>query len=112
MSRPDTLRLHDLVVDHVYTLPEKEGWQWQPSLTHALSGLSAAQAAWKPSPDRHSIWQSVRHLTLWKGGVVDAWNGNPADGRQLLACDRREAGGGEQEWTRDRQMLLRSRSNC
>lgn len=106
MNRPNLLTLHDLVVDHVYTLLEKEGWQWQPPLTEALSGLSAAQAAWKPSPERHSIWQIVRHLILWKNGVIDAWAGNPVDGQQLLARDWRETGGTEEEWARDRQTLL------
>lgn len=106
MSGPNMLTLHDVVVDHVYTLLEKEGWQWQPPLTAAIAGLTAAQAAWKPSPDRHSIWQIVRHLILWKGGVLDAWNGNPADGQEMLARDWREAGGGEEEWARDRQTLL------
>ena len=106
MNRPNMLTLHDVVVDHVYTLLEKEGWQWQPPLTEALSGLTAGQAAWKPSPDRHSIWQIVRHLILWKGGVLDAWNGTPGDGQQMLARDWREAGGGDAEWARDRQTLL------
>jgi hypothetical protein len=45
-------------------------------------------------------------LILWKGGVLDAWNGNPPDGQQLLARDWREAGGAESDWERDRQRLL------
>lgn len=106
MNPGHVLTLHDLVVDHVYTLLEKEGWQWQPPLSTALDGLTAAQAAWKPSPERHSIWQIVRHLILWKGGVLDAWDGNPPDGQQLLARDWREAGGAESDWERDRQRLL------
>lgn len=107
MNPVNLLTLHDLVVDHVYTLLEKEGWQWQPPLSQALGGLTAAQAAWKPAPERHSIWQIVRHLILWKGGVLEAWNGNPPDGRQLLARDWREAAdGNEADWARDRQILL------
>jgi DinB family protein len=101
------LSLHDLVVDHLYTLLEREGWQWQPPLREAMDGVTAAQAAWKPAPERHSIWQIVRHLILWKGGVLDAWNGNPPDGQQLLARDwRAAAAGSEEDWARDRQTLL------
>ena len=106
MNPGNALTLHDLVVDHVYTLLEKEGWQWQPPLSAALNGLTAAQAAWKPGSERHSIWQIVRHLILWKGGVLDAWDGNPPDGQQLLARDWREAAGTENDWQRDRQRLL------
>ena len=100
------MTLHDLVVDHIYTLLEREGWQWQPSLSEALAGLTAAEAAWKPAPPRHSIWQIVRHLLLWKGGVLEAWNGRPPDGQAMLAGDWQEASGSEAEWDRDRQMLL------
>lgn len=107
MNPANVLTLHDLVVDHVYTLLEKEGWQWQPPLSQALGGLTAAQAAWKPAPERHSIWQIVRHLILWKGGVLDAWDGHPPDGQQLVARDWREAAAGsEADWARDRQALL------
>jgi DinB family protein len=106
MSSANVLTLHDLVVDHVYTLLEKEGWQWQPPLSEAVGGLTAAQAAWKPAPDRHSIWQIIRHLILWKSGVLDAWSGNPHEGQELLARDWGEAGGSEADWERDRQTLL------
>jgi hypothetical protein len=107
MSAESPLTLHDLVVDHVYTLLEREGWQWQPSLSEALDGVSAAQAAWKPGPARHSIWQIVRHLLLWKGGVLDAWDGRPPDGYEMLARDWPAAAGTDEEWERDRQALLR-----
>ncbi|HTD47506.1 MAG TPA: DinB family protein [bacterium] len=106
MSRGPALTLKELVVDHVHTTLEPEDWQWQPSLTEALEGVTAAQAAWKPAPDRHSIWQIVRHLTLWKRGVLDAWNGNPPDGTQLSAADWQPVAGSEADWQRDRRTLL------
>ena len=37
-----------------------------PSVLEALGGLTAVQAAWKPAPDRHSVWQIVDHLTQSK----------------------------------------------
>ncbi len=98
--------LKELVVNHVHTTLHDEDWQWQPPLSGALRGLTAAQAAWKPAPPRHSIWQIVRHLILWKRGVLDAWDGDPPDGKQLGASDWQEVAGSEVDWERDRQTLL------
>ena len=107
MSRRDGVGLHEVVVNHIHTTLEDEEWQWQPPLRGAVRGLTAAEAAWKTAPPRHSIWQIVRHLTLWKRGVLDAWDGNPADAEQLEAADWREINGGDAEWDRDRRDLLR-----
>ena len=98
--------LKELVLNHVHTTLYDEDWQWQPPLGGALRGLTAAQAAWKPAPPRHSIWQIVRHLILWKRGVLDAWDGDPPDGEQLGASDWQEVAGSEADWERDRQTLL------
>lgn len=35
-----------------------------PPLLEAVGGLSAAQAGWKPAPERHSIGQIVGHVRL------------------------------------------------
>ncbi len=106
MSQGVALTLKQLVVDHVHTTLEDEDWQWQPPLRGSLEGLTAAQAAWKPAPERHSIWQIVRHLILWKRGVLDAWDGDPPDGEQLAADDWKEVAGSEADWERDRRTLL------
>ena len=106
MSRGTALTLKELVIDHVHTTLEPEDWQWQPPLKGALEGLTAAQAAWKATPERHSIWQIVRHLLLWKRGVLDAWNGNPPDPEQLAASDWQLVSGSEADWERDRRTLL------
>lgn len=39
---------------------------WQASLLKQVSGLTPEQALFKPSPDRHGIWQIVRHISYWK----------------------------------------------
>ena len=28
--------------------------------------ITPAQAAWKPAPERHSIWQLVHHVSIWR----------------------------------------------
>jgi uncharacterized damage-inducible protein DinB len=106
MSPEVALTLKELVVDHVHTTLYEEKVQWQPPLNGALRGLTAAAAAWKPAPARHSIWQIVRHLILWKRGVLQAWDGDPPDGQKIDADDWREVAGGEAEWETDRQTLL------
>lgn len=100
------LTLQELVVDHVHTTLYEEDWQWQPPLSVAVEGLTAAQAEWRPSPERHSIWQIVRHLILWKQAVLNAWNGSPQDEAEVSVQDWRDAHGSEAEWQRDRQTLL------
>jgi uncharacterized damage-inducible protein DinB len=45
-----------------------------PAVLEALKDLTAAQAAWKPAPDRNSIWQIVDHLTdskVWQIEVLE-----------------------------------------
>lgn len=36
-----------------------------PSILQALEGVSAAQAAARPIPGAHSIWELVEHTTAW-----------------------------------------------
>lgn len=72
----------ELLLNHLEYTFEKEAWQ--PSLAMAVHGLTAAHAAWKPAPDRHSIWQVVRHVTHWKRATLQAWEGS-----QPLFSDRR-----------------------
>lgn len=106
MSREVALTLKELVVDQVRNTLLDEDWQWQPPLSGAIAGLTAAQAAWKPAPERHSIWQIVRHLILWKRGVLNAWDGDPRDEAQIEASDWQEVVGDEADWERDRRTLL------
>jgi uncharacterized damage-inducible protein DinB len=50
---------------------EVQGQPWHgPSLTTILDGVTAAQAAHKPSPDAHSIWEILLHMTGWKREVT------------------------------------------
>ena len=39
---------------------------WQASLLKQLEGLNCEQALYKPFPDRHCIWELVRHISYWK----------------------------------------------
>lgn len=105
MVQEGALTLNELVVDHVHTTLYDEKVQWQPPLRGALRGLTAAEAAWKPAPARHSIWQIVRHLIHWKRGVLRAWDGDPP-GEEIGEGDWEEVTGSDADWDRDRQTLL------
>lgn len=44
---------------------EKSAWQG-PNLKGSLRGVHAAQAAWRPAPGRHNVWELVVHAAYWK----------------------------------------------
>ena len=36
------------------------------NLRGSIRGLTAQEAAWRPTPDRHNIWEIVVHAAYWK----------------------------------------------
>lgn len=103
------MTVKDLLLNHLEYTFEKEAWQ--PSLAMSIAGLTAPQAAWKPGPKRHSIWQIVRHVTHWKQATLGAWDGtrplfNSESGdteyyRETERTDWPEVSGDEATWWRD-----------
>jgi hypothetical protein len=43
----------------------KASWHG-PNLKGALRGVTAEQAAWRPAPDAHNIWELALHCAYWK----------------------------------------------
>lgn len=37
-----------------------------PNLMDSLKGLIPAEAAWRPSPQRHNVWELAVHAAYWK----------------------------------------------
>ncbi len=102
----------DLLLNHLDYTFEKEAWQ--PSLAMAVQGLSAAQASWRPGPNRHSIWQIVRHVTHWKRATLEAWEGTQPlfSGRQVtdrfdevMRTDWHDVSGTDADWEADVRTL-------
>jgi uncharacterized damage-inducible protein DinB len=54
------LLLH--LIDEAYT---KQAWHGT-NLHGSIRGLTAQQAAWRPAPTRHNIWEIVVHAAYWK----------------------------------------------
>jgi hypothetical protein len=62
MSRADLLAL----VDQAYDRPSWHG----PNLRGSIRGVTSAEAARRPGPGRHNIWELVVHAAYWKYAVV------------------------------------------
>ena len=77
-SRPDTpeMRLLLALLEEAFDRP---GWHG-PNLHGALRGLTAAQAARRPSPSRHCIWEIALHCAYWKYAVRRRLSGEGARG--------------------------------
>lgn len=61
------------------------GSPWHgPSRADVLKGITAAEAAWRPAPDAHSIWELVLHMRSWTLEVLRRAQGGvpsmPEDG--------------------------------
>jgi hypothetical protein len=55
----------DLLLQLVDQAFDKRAWHGT-NLRGAVRGLSAEEAAWRPAPGRHSIWEIVLHAAYWK----------------------------------------------
>lgn len=61
MSNPELTTLL-LLIDQAF---DHKSWHGT-NLKGSIQGLSAARAAWRPAPARHSIWEIVLHAAYWK----------------------------------------------
>ncbi|MEW6046901.1 MAG: DinB family protein [Bacillota bacterium] len=52
----------------------EEGGPHAP-ISKASQSLSAAQAFFRPAPERHSIWQNVMHMAFWREHLVSTLKG-------------------------------------
>ena len=50
------------ILDEAY---DKKSWHG-PNLRGSLRSVEEGQAAWRPSPERHNIWEHVVHAAYWK----------------------------------------------
>jgi len=77
-----------------------DGNAWHgPSVMALLEGVTAAQAAARPIPSAHSIWQLVSHIAAWERACLRRLNGDPAKSIPLyekaLAIDPKHLGAHE-----------------
>lgn len=62
---------------------EKDAWHG-PAVMEVLKGVTAEQAAARPIPNAHSIWEITLHISGWAGvlksRVEGKWMDEPAEG--------------------------------
>jgi uncharacterized damage-inducible protein DinB len=56
----------DLLLWNLQPPPGRRNWHGGPSPVGALRGVTAAQAAWRPTPRRKNIWELALHIAYWK----------------------------------------------
>lgn len=85
-----------------------DGKSWHgTNLRGSLRRVTLDQAAWRPDPGRHNIWELVLHAAYWKYAVRrrltgEGRSGFPLDGSNFFT---RPDAGTEAEWTRDLALL-------
>ena len=79
-TKPMATKPMALLVEAIQPRAGRQGWHGGPTPLGALRGVRAAQARWKPSARRKSIWTLTLHITYWKYAV-----------RRLLDGSRRGA---------------------
>jgi hypothetical protein len=62
------MNVHDLILALLDEGYSRKTWHG-PNLRQSLKGVSARQAAWRPAPGRHNIWELALHSAYWKYAV-------------------------------------------
>ena len=98
----------DLILALLNEAYDKRTWHG-PNLKQSIRGVSAKQAAWRPGPGRHNIWEFTVHAAYWKYVVRRRIEGGK---RGLFALrgsnffTRPERGKlNEEAWRADKQLL-------
>jgi len=82
-----------------------------PNLWQSLKGVTAEQAAWRPGPNRHNIWELALHAAYWKYAVRRKLQGGKRSSFILRGSNffpRPETGKlSEAAWKADKRLLQR-----
>jgi hypothetical protein len=54
-----------MLLDFLDEAFDKKSWHG-PNLRGSIRGVTAAQAAWRPGPGQHNIWEYTLHAAYWK----------------------------------------------
>jgi hypothetical protein len=103
----DSVKLVLALLDEAY---EKKTWHG-PNLKQSLKGVTANQAAWRPAPGRHNIWEVTLHAAYWKYAVRRRIAGGKRGSFELKGSNffaRPEKGNlNEAAWSADKKLLER-----
>ncbi len=98
---PETAALL-MLLDEAYNKPAWHG----PNLRGSIRRLNAAQAIWRPEPERKNIWEIVVHTAYWKYAVLRQLTGQkrgsfPLEGSNWFAREIAD----EATWKADIKLL-------
>lgn len=89
---------------------EKKTWHG-PNLKQSIKGVTAREAAWRPGPGRHNIWEVTLHAAYWKYAVRRRIEGGKRGSFVLKGSNffpRPEKGKlNEAAWSTDKKLLER-----
>jgi DinB superfamily len=87
---------------------DQKAWHG-PNLRGSIRRLEARQAGWRPSPDRHNIWEIVVHAAYWKYVVWRQLSGGKRGGFELKGSNwfARPQDGPDAAWRDDVALLVR-----
>ena len=95
------------IVRHLHPPPGVKLWHGGATVLGCLRGVSAEVAAWKPAPERHSIWALALHVAYWKYAVHRQITGNERGGFPRSPSNWPSVPGdrSEKAWKGDRDLL-------
>ncbi len=103
----DSAKLALTLLDEAY---EKKTWHG-PNLKQSIKGITAKQAACRPGPGRHNIWEVMLHAAYWKYAVRRRIEGGKRGSFALKGSNffaRPEKGKlNETAWSADKKLLER-----
>ncbi len=101
-DQPIAILLHFL--DEAF---DKTGWHG-PNLFGSVRRLSPEEAAWRPSPERHSVQDLVLHCAYWKYAVRRRLTGEKRGSFALKGSNffPREGLAALASWRADRELLV------
>lgn len=86
-----------ILIDELRRAWDGQPWHGSP-VAQILAGIPAAQAAARPLPAAHTIWEIVLHLTAWTREVEHRLRGGTPGMPAAGDWPRPEEAGGEPAW--------------
>ena len=109
-THPENLMTDALLSSLIDEAYEKKTWHG-PNLRQSIRGVTAKQAAWRPAPGAHNIWELTLHAAYWKYIIRRKIEGEKRGSFALEGSNffkRPEAAKStESAWRADRELLDR-----
>lgn len=94
------------ILDQAY---DHASW-YGTNLRGSIRRVSAEQAAWRPGPKRHNIWETVVHAAYWKYAASRRFTGDargsfPLKGSNWFRRPQEDDDSGDRAWRSDVALL-------